>query len=309
MKLTQILESVTAGGMGTGSFATAPSAGKTIIRRQQKENIDPADQGEYDREGDMARDQLYTAAEAAAELRSILDSNENLPEWVQSKITKAVDYLDTARDYMKSKEQGVAEGSEERSQNRLWQMITDYEKRAKATSNDIKKAHYLKMAQELRYKLKTSDEQGVEEAGFGNKYRDKARDEGEPEGYFDVLSKSKDGWKVLATKRSNQAFYYASNLANKYPDREFAVRWPDGTINRVGAQKFEENKKGVRAVKHTVKPRNPVAKNAMAGIGGGAAGAHKDKKKAQKQGDVKHKGKELSYESILWTKLEKRIVK
>ena len=60
-------------------------------------------------------------------------------------------------------EQGVAEGAEERSQNRLWQMITDYEKRAKATTNDIKKAHYLKMAQELRYKLKTSDEQGVAE--------------------------------------------------------------------------------------------------------------------------------------------------
>ncbi len=37
------------------------------------------------------------------------------------------------------------------------------------------------------------------------------------------------------------------------------------------------------------KPRNPVAKNANAAIGGGAAGAHKDKKKAVKQGNVKHK--------------------
>lgn len=64
-------------------------------------------------------------------------------------------------------EQGVAEGSEERGQNRLWQMITDYEQRAKATKNDIKKAHYLKMASELRGKLKTSDKQGVAE-GSGN---------------------------------------------------------------------------------------------------------------------------------------------
>jgi hypothetical protein len=70
--------------------------------------VHPADVGEYDREGDMAIGQLKTAEDAAAELRSILDSDENLPEWVQSKITKAVDYLDTARDYMKSKEQGVA---------------------------------------------------------------------------------------------------------------------------------------------------------------------------------------------------------
>jgi len=62
------------------------------------------DPGEYDQEGAMAQQDLVTAADAAMELRSILDSNENLPEWVQAKITKAVDYLDTARDYMKSKE-------------------------------------------------------------------------------------------------------------------------------------------------------------------------------------------------------------
>lgn len=38
------------------------------------------------------------------------------------------------------------------------------------------------------------------------------------------------------------------------------------------------------------KPRNFVAKNAT----GSGAGAHKDKKKAAKQGDVKHKGKEMA---------------
>jgi hypothetical protein len=40
----------------------------------------------------------------------------------------------------------------------------------------------------------------------------------------------------------------------------------------------------------TEKPRNFVAKNAKMG----GAGAHKDKKKAAKQGDVKHKSKELA---------------
>ena len=68
---------------------------------QQSEANDP---GEYDREGEMARQDLSTAAEAANELRSILSADDNLPEWVQAKITKALDYLDTSRDYMKSKE-------------------------------------------------------------------------------------------------------------------------------------------------------------------------------------------------------------
>jgi cell division protein FtsB len=67
------------------------------------------DPSEYDREGEMAQGQLSTGEEAAAELKSILDSDEDLPEWVQSKITMAVDYLDTARDYMKGQhKKGVA---------------------------------------------------------------------------------------------------------------------------------------------------------------------------------------------------------
>jgi hypothetical protein len=69
----------------------------------------------------------------------------------------------------------------------------------------------------------------------------------------------------------------------------------------------KENKKGVRAVKHTVKPRNFVAKNAAATTSG--AGAHKDKKKAMKQGETKHKGKEPAYESKLWAALDRRIIK
>jgi len=67
------------------------------------------DSGEYDREGEMARQDLTTAADAANELRSILTADENLPEWVQAKITKAMDYLDTTRDYMKAKEKPVDE--------------------------------------------------------------------------------------------------------------------------------------------------------------------------------------------------------
>jgi hypothetical protein len=57
-------------------------------------------------------------------------------------------------------------------------------------------------------------------------------------------------------------------------------------------QQILEAKKGVKAPKYAVKPRNFVAKNAITTTSG--AGAHKDKKKADKQGEVKHKGKELA---------------
>ena len=47
--------------------------------------------------------------------------------------------------------------TEDASPNRLWAQITAYEKQAKATSNDIKKQHLLRMADDLRAKLPTSE--------------------------------------------------------------------------------------------------------------------------------------------------------
>ena len=55
---------------------------------------------------------------------------------------------------------------------------------------------------------------------------------------------------------------------------------------------INEHKKGVKAIKYNAKPRNFVAKNAGSTTSG--AGAHKDKKKAMKQGEIKHKAKELA---------------
>ena len=66
----------------------------------EAEDIDPK---EYDYEGEMAKDQLLTMADAATELHDMLEDTENLPEWCQNKISKATDYIDTVRDYMLAK--------------------------------------------------------------------------------------------------------------------------------------------------------------------------------------------------------------
>ncbi len=93
---------------GYKRMGTKQKGGKTVdncvkMEDHGPENPDaPVNYGEYDREGDMAKDDLRTIDDAAEELYSILRADDNLPEWVQSKITKAVDYIDTARDYMKA---------------------------------------------------------------------------------------------------------------------------------------------------------------------------------------------------------------
>ena len=63
----------------------------------EDDDIDPK---EYDYEGNMAKSQLITMADAAEELHDMLDDKENLPEWCQNKIAKATDYIDSVRDYM-----------------------------------------------------------------------------------------------------------------------------------------------------------------------------------------------------------------
>jgi hypothetical protein len=65
-------------------------------------NLSPADQSEYDYEGDMAKSQLRSIMTNAKRMHDMLKENTNLPEWVQSKITLAEDYISTAANYMES---------------------------------------------------------------------------------------------------------------------------------------------------------------------------------------------------------------
>jgi hypothetical protein len=77
-------------------------------------NQQDPDPGEYDDEGDMAKNELYTMIRSARRLIGMLDNNDNMPEWTQKKITKATDYVDTAADYISSqKERGVMEQQED----------------------------------------------------------------------------------------------------------------------------------------------------------------------------------------------------
>ena len=72
---------------------------KTFKNLRLKEDKDP---NEYDQEGEMAKTQLKTIVRNAQDLMKMLGDDDNLPEWVQNKITKANDYLDSATDYLKS---------------------------------------------------------------------------------------------------------------------------------------------------------------------------------------------------------------
>ena len=80
---------------------------RDLTKNMQEEKKDKYDEGEYDQEGDMAKSDLRSIIANAQKMHDMIDDADNLPEWVQSKITKAEDYISTVANYM------AAEMSEE----------------------------------------------------------------------------------------------------------------------------------------------------------------------------------------------------
>ena len=66
-------------------------------RKMKREEKDPE---EYDNEGSMMKGQLRQICSANEKLMSMVKDDDNLPEWVQSKVTKATDYIRWVRDYL-----------------------------------------------------------------------------------------------------------------------------------------------------------------------------------------------------------------
>ena len=101
--------------------AKGPTGRSKLMTREQGVEED-YDRDEYDEEGEMAKTDARTIEDAAEELQSILDDQENLPEWVQKKISLAKDYVDRARDYMKANqpegEEMMAEKAVSKAQRR-----------------------------------------------------------------------------------------------------------------------------------------------------------------------------------------------
>jgi hypothetical protein len=82
---------------------STPSMLTTNQMKYDIAQVHPANEG-YDHEHSMARSELSTIVSAAKRLRKKMKGEGNIEAWVQSKITKAADYLDSAADYVDSGE-------------------------------------------------------------------------------------------------------------------------------------------------------------------------------------------------------------
>jgi hypothetical protein len=162
------------------------SAFRTQYEEIQLEAIgakDKQDEGEYGYEGDMAMSQLRTIIRNCQEMMKVLDKETDMPEWVQSKITLATDYLQTANDYLMSELEEEVELDEAKKTTHEDPLITvhkDGRLHAHAHLSTINDIHgtsvkhaaihaggakvKTKYGDNLEYKLSRHHAQGVEES-------------------------------------------------------------------------------------------------------------------------------------------------
>jgi hypothetical protein len=62
-------------------------------------SVDPTHDDE-DHEGSMAKRQMFKTAEYATIIFDMLDDDEELPAWIQSKLTKVADYIGAVKHYL-----------------------------------------------------------------------------------------------------------------------------------------------------------------------------------------------------------------
>jgi len=77
---------------------------KAIKKKKKKifkEETSSGIEGDY--EGEMAKGELQSAIQNAQEIINSLNDEDELEAWVQSKITKAADYISSVRNYMLGK--------------------------------------------------------------------------------------------------------------------------------------------------------------------------------------------------------------
>ena len=89
---------------GSGEKMRKPGSegAPTAAALKASQTNEAKDNKEYGYEGDMALNQLATLTRCADMIKDLLKPDTDLPEWVQSKITLATDYIQTAADYLYS---------------------------------------------------------------------------------------------------------------------------------------------------------------------------------------------------------------
>ena len=96
---------------GTRRAIGAKHSGRSKLASKDAiaEELPVTDRGEYDQEGESAKHDIKTIVRHAQALHKILGDDDNLPEWVQSKLAKIEGMMIAVDEYMQNQDQEVSE--------------------------------------------------------------------------------------------------------------------------------------------------------------------------------------------------------
>jgi hypothetical protein len=156
--------------------AKGPSGKSKLMTKEGDQDI--TDQGEYDQEGDMAKDDIKTIVRHAQALSKVLGDNDNLPEWVQSKLAKIEGMMISIDEYMQNQasddeEEPIAEKAVSKQQQKFMGMAHAMQKgeKIKGASKELKK-----VAKTMKPK-DTEDFAKTKHKGLPDKVKSKKKEE------------------------------------------------------------------------------------------------------------------------------------
>jgi hypothetical protein len=156
--------------------AKGPSGRSKLMTKEG--DVDITDQGEYDQEGDMAKDDIKTIVRHAQALSKVLGDDDNLPEWVQSKLAKIEGMMISIDEYMQNQEgdgeeEPIAEKAVSKQQQKFMGMAHAMQKgeKIKGASKELKK-----VAKTMKPK-DTEDFAKTKHKGLPDKVKSKKKEE------------------------------------------------------------------------------------------------------------------------------------
>ena len=139
-------------------------------------DMELTDRGEYDQEGESAKCDIKTIVRHAQALHKILGDNDNLPEWVQSKLAKIEGMMTSVDDYMQNQkdeteEEPIAEKAVSKKQQKFMGMVHAAQKGERPASGAV-----AKVAKEMPKKA-AKDFAATKHKGLPEKVKSKKKEE------------------------------------------------------------------------------------------------------------------------------------
>lgn len=300
--------------------------------------------GEVDREGAMAKADLYKLANYAHKLYEKIQEDDQLEAWVQAKITKAADYMASVYHYleyeMKFSEYGHHLDNSDTLSESQKQVLKARLNEAKAIVKQLKLQQVEKLSEATKTDKPWKDSSGKEHPGTavkGDKYTGKEADKeakAKKEKDLDEATKTPSEWTDSKGNKHPATKVKGDKYTGKEADKEAKEKkvdeatktpaeWTDSKGNKHPATKVKGDKytgkeadKESKAKKEndldeaapsagmTAKEKSAVAKKAVAGKDIGKPGKNFDK--VAKSAGGGEKGKKVAA-AAMWKNAKKKV--